>query len=197
MTKLGRLEKKAMLTERHAEDGLRRARMMLEHVDLEGKRDYLELGCGGGHVTRLMATECGLTCTGTDVDPEMVEISTGRSEGVENVRFMKVDATDLPFDDGSFDLVLSFGVLHHIREWPEVMSEVSRVLRPGGDYVLGDIAYSRVSAAILGPLVRNYGVYTVDDLLSEAATSGLEPVWRASPRGAFLRYHAVVLEKAT
>ncbi len=184
-----------MLSERHAEDGLRKARMVMEHVDLEGKRDYLELGCGGGHVTRFMATECGLECTGTDVDPEMVEIATGRSEGFENVRFMKVDATNLPFDDGSFDLVLSFGVLHHIREWPKVMSEVSRVLRPGGVYVLGDIAYSRFSAAVLRPIVRNYGVYTVGDLLSEAATSGLDPVWRASPRGAVLRYHAFVLER--
>jgi ubiquinone/menaquinone biosynthesis C-methylase UbiE len=190
------LEKKAMLTERHAEEGLREARVVMGHVDLEGKRDYLELGCGGGHVTRFMATECGLDCVGTDVDPDMVEVAIERSEGVENVQFIRVDATDLPFEDGSFDLVLSFGVLHHIREWPRAMTEVSRVLRPSGDYVLGDIAYSRFSRAVLRPFVKNYGVYTVEDLLLEAVASGLDPVWRASPRGRFLRYHALVLEKA-
>jgi ubiquinone/menaquinone biosynthesis C-methylase UbiE len=197
MAKLGRLERKAMLSERHAEDGLRRTRLLMEHVDLEGKSDYLELGCGGGHVTRFMATECGLECMGTDLDPEMVEVARSRSKDTGHVRFMTADATDLPFEDGTFDLVLSFGILHHIREWPRVMEEVSRVLRPGGGYLLGDIAFSRFSRAILRPLVRNYGVYTVEDLVTTAAEAGLRPTFRVSPRGTFLKYHAIVLEKGS
>ena len=196
MAKVGRFEKRAMLSTSHQREGVRRARTVLEHLDLEGKRDYLELGCGGGHVTRLMATECGLHCTGTDVDPEMVEVARSRSGGVANVRFLTADATALPFGDGAFDVALSFGILHHIARWPRVIGEVSRVLRPGGNYVLGDFAYSRLGKALLRPLVRNYGVYTADDLLERTAGAGLRTVWRASPRGSFFRYHALVLERA-
>lgn len=68
IAKLSRLEKKAMLSSRHAKEIERKARVALEHVDTEGKRDYLELGCGGGYVTRLVATECGLDFIGTEDD---------------------------------------------------------------------------------------------------------------------------------
>ena len=93
MAKLGRLEKKAMLSDSHAKEGMRRAKYVLDHVEMEGKRDYLELGCGGGHVVRYIATEHGLACTGTDVDPDMVRNAEERSEGMENVCFRTADAT--------------------------------------------------------------------------------------------------------
>ena len=195
MAKLGRMEKKVMLSERHAADGIEKARWILEQVDMEGKHDYLELGCGGGHVTRYMAAEHGLACSGTDVDPDMVRHAEARSEGAENVCFMTADATDLPFEDASFDLVLSFGILHHISGWRTAMDEVSRVLRPGGDYVLGDIAYSRLSCRLFKPLMRNYGVYTVDDLVEQAARSGLEVGYRSPPQGSVPRYYGLVLRK--
>ena len=195
MAKLGRLEKKAMLSQRHAEEGLRRARYVLEHVDMEGKKDFLELGCGGGHVVRHMATEYGLNCTGTDVDPDMVKNAEARTEGMDNVCYMTADATDLPFGDGSYDLALSFGILHHIGAWRTVMDEVSRVLRPGGDYVLGDFAFSRFSKGVLKPFVRNFGVYTIDDLVEQARASGLDVAWRSPPKGTFFKYHALVLRK--
>jgi ubiquinone/menaquinone biosynthesis C-methylase UbiE len=197
MAKLGRCEKRAMLSKSHEREGMRRAQRVLEHLDMKGKRDYLELGCGGGHVTRHMATECGLQCTGTDVDPDMVEAARSRSQGIENVKFLTADATDLPFEDASFDLVLSFGILHHIGEWPRVIEEVSRVLRPGGDYVLGDFAYSRFSKRALAPFVRNYGLYTVDDLIDASRASGLDLAWRSEPRGIMFRYHGLILEKGS
>lgn len=195
MGKLGRLEKKAMLSHRHAEEGVRKAKALIQRVDLEGKRAYLELGCGGGHVTRYVATECGLSCTGTDVDPEMVGFAREQTKGLASVRFMTADATNLPFDDASFDLALSFGILHHINDWPTVISEVSRVLRPGGDYILGDFVYSRFSNALLNPIVRNYGIYTVDGLVEQAGRAGLGLAWRSPPKGAFFKYYALILEK--
>lgn len=195
MGKLGRLEKKAMLSNRHAEGGVRKVKALIHRVDLQGKRDYLELGCGGGHVTRYFATEWGLACTGTDVDPDMVEHAKARSRGLAGVTFMTADATDLPFDDASFDLALSIGILHHIGDWPVAITEVSRVLRPGGVYILGDYAYSRFGRALLGSLARNYGVYTIDDLLDAATRSGLGLSWKAPPKGMFFRYHALILRK--
>ena len=50
----------------------------------------------------------------------------------KDVDLRKADATQLPFQDGYFDCVYSFGVLHHIPEIDKVISEVRRVLKPGG-----------------------------------------------------------------
>lgn len=47
------------------------------------------------------------------------------------------DATDLPFKDGYFDCVYSFGVLHHIPEIETCVSEIHRVLKPGGMFLFG------------------------------------------------------------
>jgi ubiquinone/menaquinone biosynthesis C-methylase UbiE len=62
------------------------------------------------------------------------------------------DATALPFPDEYFDCVYSFGVLHHIPDVAEVLSEVKRVLKPGG--VLQTAVYHRYSVHTANLLVR-------------------------------------------
>jgi ubiquinone/menaquinone biosynthesis C-methylase UbiE len=195
MAKLGRMEKRVMLGDRHAEESLKRLEGLLPHVDLEGRRDMLELGCGGGHVSRFMRKRYGMQVTATDVDPDMVRHAQERSRGLEGIRFAVADATRLEYGDASFDLAVSIGILHHINAWAKVVSEVHRVLRPGGVYVLGDIAFSRPTAVVFRPLSRSLGIYTIGDLVGRAGGVGFEVVHRSGPKGMALRYHALVLSK--
>ncbi len=195
MAEVGRLEKRAMRAKRHTQEGIRQAEEMLEHVDTEGNLDYLELGCGVGHVAKHCASKYGWNVTGTDYDPEMIAFATEGFDETESIRFQQADATDLPFEDGSFDIALSFGILHHINNWEDAIREVSRVLRDGGHYLLGEIVYSRFSKRLLGWFVKNYGVYTLGDLERCIEGSGMRAVYRFPPKGSFLKYHALVIQK--
>jgi len=65
------------------------------------------------------------------------------SVGGHAIRYVEPSASgDMPFDDASFDLVTSFGVLHHIPNVTKVVDEVHRVLRAGGHFVLREPIHS-------------------------------------------------------
>lgn len=100
----------------------------------------LELGSGSG----VMAAEtirrhpdCELTIV--DIDPAMVAAAQRRFADEPRVTVRQADATQLPFADGSFDVVVSYLMLHHVLEWGRAFEEVSRVLRPGGRFVGYDL----------------------------------------------------------
>ena len=86
----------------------------------------------------------GLAVTGVGISPEMVERATPRAAGAdlgERVRFEVGDVGVLPFPDGSFDGVVSTLSLHH---WPEPargLVEIRRVLKPGGEAWIYDLAH--------------------------------------------------------
>jgi SAM-dependent methyltransferase len=99
-------------------------------------RDVLEAGCG-------MATDgaqfarAGASYTGADFSPRALELAQQRFEldGLQG-RFVRASIAELPFEDASFDLVYSFGVIHHLPETERVVSEFHRVLRPGGTAIV-------------------------------------------------------------
>jgi SAM-dependent methyltransferase len=93
----------------------------------------LEVGVGMGADHHQWARARPRSLTGIDLTPVAVEY-TGRRlalDGLES-RLMIGDAENLPFPDASFDLVYSWGVLHHTPDTGRAISEVCRVLRPGG-----------------------------------------------------------------
>lgn len=89
-------------------------------------RDVLELGCGTGLILKELHP-VARNAVGIDISPGMLAQAQARGLNV-----VVGSATDLPFQDESFDMVCSFKVLAHIEEIERAMSEVGRVLRPGG-----------------------------------------------------------------
>lgn len=97
-------------------------------------------GCGAGALCINRFIDCSrLVCI--DVDPEMIACAReytahppkwARTISTDNIVFACEDATRLPYQNNSFDMAFLFGVLNSIREWPQVISEVFRVLKPGG-----------------------------------------------------------------
>ena len=95
------------------------------------RRDVLEIGCGSGYGAQLMAKQSPHGYVGIDLMREQVELA--RERGLGGCEFMQGDVADLSaFPEGSFDLVVDFGILHHVPAWRKVASECMRVLRPGG-----------------------------------------------------------------
>lgn len=97
----------------------------------------LELGCGTGFFL-LNLKLAGVLDEGhvTDLSPGMVEVAqrNGANLGFE-LEGRVADAERLPYDDNTFDLVIGHAVLHHIPDLDQAMSEVLRVLKPGGRFV--------------------------------------------------------------
>ena len=89
-------------------------------------RDVLEVGCGTGLILERVA-EVARSHIGIDLSDEM--LAHARARGLET---RQASATELPFEDASFDVVYSFKVLSHVPDLRLALSEMARVTRPGG-----------------------------------------------------------------
>lgn len=93
-------------------------------------RNVLEVGCGWGDFSARVAAELGASVVALDLSPRMVELA--RSRGVD----ARVgDVQELPFADASFDVAAANWMLYHVPDLDRALSELARVLRPGGRLV--------------------------------------------------------------
>jgi len=96
-------------------------------------RDVLEIGVGMGADHREWAQHSPRLLAGIDLTPRAIDF-TQRSLAMDGLNSLLQlgDAENLPFADATFDIVYSWGVLHHSPETPAAVHEVWRVLKPGG-----------------------------------------------------------------
>ena len=190
----------------HYDQEHRRERALLERRLGRAGGDVLSVGCGW-HPGRHLFPRPAWRMTGTDLNPAMVEhlLESGELDAGAEGR-----AGELPFEPGSFDVVLYRLVLHHVayqRPLGPVMVEAARLLRPGGALVAIEPGLWHPVGAGLG-LANRAGLGTLvhgtpDDvplspraLVREARLAGLEPElhavtfgWRRLPRGAQRALH--------
>ncbi|MEW1848146.1 class I SAM-dependent methyltransferase [Nonomuraea angiospora] len=123
----------------------------------------LDVGCGTGYLSRIIApvvTPSGHV-TGVDPSPAMIDYATRRAPA--NCTYVEGEGQDLPFPDGSFDLVISSLAVHHIpaEARPEALRQMFRVLRPGGRLLIAEFRppanplARRVVGALSGPAMRH------------------------------------------
>lgn len=120
---------------------------------LQGLRpegEGLEIGAGSGAMAfELLSSFPILRMTVTDYDEEMLD----RAKRIlapfsDRVTIQQADATKLPFEEGSYDAVFSFIMLHHVMAWEDALREAVRVLRPGGRLVGYDILANGIVRAL-------------------------------------------------
>ncbi|MFD4596468.1 class I SAM-dependent methyltransferase [Streptomyces sp. NPDC058464] len=154
--------------------------------------DGLDLCCGTGAGTEVLAQVCRHRVTGVDFSAGMLEVARRQTppEGPD-VTYVRGDARALPFGP-DFDLVVSFGAFGHFlpRELPGLFGQVRAVLRPGGTFafpvlapprptspgfwmLLGFDAVMRVRNALWRPpFVMYYRAFRLGDVLDELARAG-------------------------
>ena len=135
--------------------------------------DVLEIGCGTGLILERTA-KVARRAIGIDLSSGMARFSATR----KGLTVAQASATDLPFADGSFDVVYSFKVLPHVPDLGAAIAEIRRVLRPGGRAfveVYNPWSLKRLAAAATGVLGRGKPVYVRHD--------DLRAVRRALPEG--------------
>lgn len=115
----------------------------------------LEIGVGAG-TDHLQWARAGLECHGVDLTERAIEVTRTRLAlyGLTS-HLQRIDAEILPFPDQSFDLVYSWGVIHHAEHPERIIAEVRRVLKPNGLFI--GMLYGRHSLVALKLWVK-YGV---------------------------------------
>ena len=112
---------------------------------LGGRRDgqrVLEVGCGRGVGTEIIFERFGAQqVVAFDLDPDMVAQAQQRlvSYLPDQLVLAVGDATAIPATDGAFDTVFDFGIIHHVPDWRATVSEIRRVLRPGGYFYFEEV----------------------------------------------------------
>ncbi len=95
-------------------------------LDLQPGDTVLDVGCGTGWFTRRVAGD-GAQVVGLDRDAEALAFAGQHSAGC--VRYVRGDASALPFADAAFDAVLSVTALCFVEQWPRALAEIVRVSR--------------------------------------------------------------------
>lgn len=131
--------------------------------ELSGFGAVLDVGCGDGQIARALA-RTGCTVTGIDPTERNLEVARERGGGPT---YINAGATDLPFEDSSFDAVVACLVFEHIDDVDGAIAEVARVLRPGG----------RFSFFLNHPLLQTPGSGWIDDFILDPP----EQYWRIGP----------------
>jgi SAM-dependent methyltransferase len=113
----------------------------IARVAPEGAR-VLEVGCGPGRLSILLARRHGLRVTGLDLDPEMIELARANAAAAsdgDTPSFVVGNVSALSFPDESFDQVVSTLSMHHWADPSTALNEVGRVLRPNGRALVWDL----------------------------------------------------------
>ncbi|MCA9975920.1 MAG: class I SAM-dependent methyltransferase [Anaerolineales bacterium] len=108
---------------------------VFDQLQLKAADSVLECGCGPGWLWRgnLERIPAGCTITLTDLSPGMVaEAEAALAHTGHDFHFQPVDIQQLPFADASFDVVVANHMLYHVPDIEQALSEVRRVLKPGG-----------------------------------------------------------------
>jgi ubiquinone/menaquinone biosynthesis C-methylase UbiE len=132
--------------------GGRRRRIFTRLAAESGARPgdrVLDIGCGSGHLTRVMAGAVGPAGTAHGVDPSTETIAHARQlTHLANCTFADGIAEALDAADGTYDVVVTSLMLHHLPEElrPTAVGEMFRVLRPGGSVLIAEFRPPRTSA---------------------------------------------------
>lgn|GEM_PF-356591 len=129
-------------------------RVVAEQIDQLAAKTVLELGCGKGFNCCFLAEQYPeVHFTGIDLTPSHIEVANRKANEFSHLSFQQGDFEQLNFSERSFDLVFAFECLCHASLAEIPLTEVFRVLRPGGRLVIFD-SYRQVALTQLPPLLQ-------------------------------------------
>ena len=97
-------------------------------------KTVLDVGCGSGCGTHQFALKGAQLVVGGDISGEAIEYANTRYHD-DRAYFILLDAQELPFPDNSFDTIIAFEVIEHLKRYEHFLSECNRVLRDGGKFI--------------------------------------------------------------
>jgi len=98
---------------------------------LKDSDKILDLACGNGYGTYLLCHKTKETVIGGDIDAKAIELCKVQFKN-ENLNYELLNGTKLPFENDSFNIVVSFETIEHTKEYKSMVAEFKRILMPGG-----------------------------------------------------------------
>lgn len=147
--------------------------VMLERIQSLELGRVLDVGCGEGRFCRLLSG-LGWEVVGIDPTKRLIEQA---SKLDSQSSYMEAAAEELPFEDGSFELVVSYVSLIDIPDYQRAISEMSRVLKPGGTLLVANLNGFNTAGQSIGWIKDRLGrrlYYPMTDYLTER---GEEVAW--------------------
>ncbi|MSU74997.1 MAG: class I SAM-dependent methyltransferase [Candidatus Magasanikbacteria bacterium] len=138
----------------------------------------LDVACGTAEVLYRLAHEFPATqFTGLDLTPEMIATARSKTNKLTNLTFREGNASSLPFPDQTFNIILCSEAFHHFSEPGNTLREIHRVLKPGGLFLLADIAFNNrvlkyLVTKIIKPLEYAHAYYSRDELAQFLLNAG-------------------------
>lgn len=162
-------------------------RIALEMLQIRPGDAVLDVACGPGNFTRAFADAAGPDAVVVGLDASRTMLAQAARERPDgdparpaHPEYVRAGATDLPFADGSFDAVCCFAALYLIEDPLLAVSEIVRVLAPGGRVaLLSSVARGPVPARLADGVVRpltGVRIFGRDELTRELSAQGLVDV---------------------
>lgn len=144
----------------------------------------LDLCCGTGDWTIQLAENQEAEITGLDFSENMLKVAAGKTAQCNNITLTQGDATDLPYDDNTFDIVtIGFG-LRNLPDYLSGIKEFYRVLKPGGQLVI--LETSNPESKLMNFGFKIYFGKIMPVLGEKIAGSGQEYTWLFESTSKFL-----------
>jgi ubiquinone/menaquinone biosynthesis C-methylase UbiE len=164
-------------------DPIQRAVLQLAEEEIGHPGTILDVGCGTGKLLRSASERFpGARLVGVDAAIEMVKQAQSSTPN-GTIQFQQATAEELPFPDGSFDLVFSTMTFHHWSDQQKAIGEIKRVLAPRGRWLLADIV-AKGPMAVVARLLRIGRVVSPSHLDRMLAAEGLVVISRQKVPGA-------------
>ncbi len=148
-------------------------RCMIEACALPEHSRIIDVGCGTGMTVELLRSEFQLDAIGTDISEALIRIGEIRSPGIQLIHG---SGEDLPFGDSSAQAVISECSLSVMENMERVLSEIHRVLMPGGKLAVSDVFIRRPEGAeLLRKQVQGgcfFNAMTKDEMLRKLNENG-------------------------
>ena len=124
-------------------EGTSRRLAVFEALAINSGQAVLDLGCGGGHLVRDFALAVGDNGRAVGLDASTVQLESANAlcSGLSAVELIEGDATNMPFDDGTFDSLASIQMFEYVPDVDDAIAEARRVLKSGGKAALVSVLW--------------------------------------------------------